>query len=115
MTDTPKTHAEVAKKLWKRLLDADVDACNPDCDDQTRGPVAILATALREAVIQAREDHVKACGLEFVMGHPDFRIAAPKGFVLDDAGNVRRVLEWSHNPLTNRIHAEIDVTQGEKP
>jgi len=73
----PKTHAEVAKKLWKRLLDADVDACNPDCDDQTRGPVAILTTALREA-----KNEGIAIGTAV---KPD------KGFIMDDAGNVRRV------------------------
>lgn len=33
----------------------------------------------------------------------------PKGHVRTDDGKVRKVYEWSVNPLTERIHAEIDA------
>lgn len=99
---TPKTHAEVAKKLWKRLIDADVDACNPDCDDQTRGPVAILATAIREEYergltigfdrgqgwAKTREGAMERAGLVF---DGEDKIVTRHGTILDDAGNVRKV------------------------
>ena len=129
----PKTHEEVAKKLWKRLLDADVDACNPDCDDQTRGPVAILTTALRDAYENGQQqayDHVEKArhlpgdklrtvrvdhGIVDGLRQIEMKTAAPESHILDDAGNVRRdrlnemreVRGWLSSALDRMELAEV--------
>jgi len=35
----------------------------------------------------------------------------PKGNIIDDTGTVRKVLEWSVNPLNGRIYAEIEAAE----
>jgi hypothetical protein len=124
MTDTPKTHAEVADAIVERakargkgmvIVDREYEELEND-----------IATALRneyergvtvgfdrgQGWAKTREGAMERAGLVF---DGEDKIVTRHGTILDDAGNVRRVLEWSHNPLTNRIHAEIEVTQGEKP